>query len=108
MVSLGGMPDPETYLMNNRARDAKPTPRPDGITNLPRETEAAMLRLVRIFASMTRAQVLALHAMLNGDSGAAAARRIGVTKQAVSKQIQLIAGRFPELAEFFAQMRYAR
>jgi len=31
-----------------------------------------------------------------------------VTKQAVSKQIQLIVERFPELAGFFAEMRYTR
>ncbi len=98
----------DAYTETRTAYDARLARllRADFVTGLTPET--ALLTLLRIFAAMTQPQVLALHAMLNGDNGSAAARRIGVTKQAVSKQVQLIAERFPELAGFFAEMRWTR
>ena len=113
MVTLGGMEGQDgadAFIEGRMAYDARLArlPRADVVTGLPPETEAALLKLLRIFTAMTQQQVLTLHAMLNGDSSAAAARRRGVTKQAGAKQIQLMAERFPELAGFFAEMRWVR
>ena len=111
MVCLGSMIGQEgadAFVERNAAHDAKPRPRADSVTKLPHETEKAMLRLVRIFAAMTQPQVLTLHAMLNGDTGSGAARRRGVTKQAVSRQVRLMSARFPELGAFFESVAYSR
>ena len=107
LVFLGGMPTPDNFIERNAMR--WPTsPRGETVTMLSPETEEAVLRLIRILAAMTPADVLVLHALLNEPSESGAARRLGVSKQAVNQAGRRISAKMPELAPFFNPVKAGR
>lgn len=109
LVRLGGMAGQDgadAYIESRMAQEARLArlPRDGGVTRFPPQTEAALLELLRVFADMTPAQVLVLHAKLNGrETMVETARQRGITKQAVSKAVARLAMRHPRLAAFLGR-----
>ena len=104
------MESPDDYLGANEAYDAKlvKLPSADSRADLPRETAEALLRIVRMIAGLSRTGVLYLHARLQGMSGVEASKSLGFTKQAGHQAGKRAAGKYPELAAFFAAFEGAR
>ena len=102
MVTTGGMPNESTYLESHRMKNMpQQASRPDTATNLPSTVEDAVLILIRLFAEIPTGQVLAFHAMLNGGTQVRAAKRLGISKQAMNVRIARILMKRPQFAGFF-------
>lgn len=109
MVRLGGFDNPGKVIEERMSLDARlsrlsTADAADGI-DMPKGAAEYALRLVRMFAALSRPQVLHIHGLLNGMSSAEAARAAGVTKQAGHTLCKRAAQRFPELITFFWAMR---
>lgn len=115
VVTLGALEDPDVFIQDKRLfHDAigdegdKMAERLDGdgggpaacATRLPPEAEEPLMRLLHVFASMKRNQLLVFHGMLNGLNLSEASAGAGFTKQNGHKVIVALLREFPELAKF--------